>query len=78
MSSLTKQTTSEQIENIFEIDLSNQNLDLASFPHPFRSGHYGVGREPKSLIELQMMKLSGIIRNKSKWFEKNERSNDKK
>jgi hypothetical protein len=67
MSSENKQTTSEQI---LEIDLTNENLDLQSFPHPFYKGHYGVGIEPKTLIELRMMKLSGTIRNKPKWFEK--------
>jgi hypothetical protein len=63
MSSEYKQTTSEQF---LEIDLTNKNPDLQSFPHPFRSGHYGDGIEPKTLIELRMIKLSGTIRNKPK------------
>ncbi|CAF1164628.1 unnamed protein product [Rotaria sordida] len=70
MSSQKKQTTSEQNEEMLAIDLSNQNTDLTSFPHPFRSGSYGEGSQPKSLIELRMVELSGIIRNKLKWFEK--------
>lgn len=62
--------SSVEIRENFLIDLKNTNEDLEPFPHPFRSGHYGDGREPKSLIELRMMELSGIIRNKRNWFEK--------
>ncbi|CAF1498768.1 unnamed protein product, partial [Rotaria sp. Silwood1] len=39
---------------------NNQNTDLKSFPHPFRSGNYGEGSEPKTLIELQMMDYDSI------------------
>ncbi len=70
MSSPLKQTTADPSEDILSIDLNNQNNDLKSFPHPFLRGHYGHGCEPKSKIELRMMELSGIIRNKSAWFKK--------
>ncbi len=67
MSSLKKQIISAETK---PFDLTNQNKDLNPFPHPFYEGDYGVGCQPKTLVELTMMRLSGIIRSKTKWYEK--------
>ncbi|CAF3703325.1 unnamed protein product [Rotaria sp. Silwood1] len=70
MSSQKKKTTSDQTEEILAIDLKSRNTDLEPFPHPFYPGSYGDGCEPKTLIELTMMRLSGTIRTKLKWYGK--------
>ncbi|CAF2832430.1 unnamed protein product [Rotaria sp. Silwood2] len=70
MSARKKKTTSAETEEILVIDPKKQNTDLEPFPHPFYTGGYSQGCEPKTLTELTMMHLSGIIRTKSKWYEK--------
>ncbi|UJR21058.1 hypothetical protein I4U23_024158 [Adineta vaga] len=58
------------IQTPLEINLTSENSDLKEFPHPFYAGYYGEGLEPKTLIELNLVKLSGCIRSKLKWYEK--------
>jgi len=70
MSSRKRQNLSNENEPTLAIDLTSQNKDLNPFPHPFYAGSYGLGCPPKTLIELSMMYLSGVIRSKSKWYEK--------
>jgi hypothetical protein len=45
------------------------------YPHPFQSGDYGIGAEPRTLVELSMMALSGSIRSKPGWHTKMNDSN---
>jgi hypothetical protein len=52
------------------VQFKNSNVDLKPFPHPFYDGEYGLGSQPKTSAELTMMRLSGVIRSKSKWYEK--------
>ncbi|CAF3289403.1 unnamed protein product [Rotaria sp. Silwood2] len=70
MFSSKKKATSYQIEETLAIHFISQNTDLQPFRHPFRSGDYGDGSPPKTLVELQMMHLSSIIRTKLTWYEK--------
>ncbi|CAF2713941.1 unnamed protein product [Rotaria sp. Silwood2] len=70
MSSCKKRTISEETKDILTIDLTDRNTDLESFSHPFYRGGYGAGHQPKTLVELKMIRLSGSIRSKSKWYEK--------
>jgi hypothetical protein len=49
---------------IFSIDLTSQKKDLNLFPHPFYASGYDIKCQPKTLVELAMMHLSGIIRSK--------------
>ncbi|CAF3644890.1 unnamed protein product [Rotaria sp. Silwood1] len=70
MSTRKKRNISHETKHKLAIDLTNKNKDLKLFPHPFYEGHYGVGCQPKTLIELNMIRLSGIIRSKPKWYEK--------
>ena len=66
MSLNRKQKTLTEIE----INLKSSNIDLKPFPHPFYEGDYSLGCQPKTLAELTMMRLSGAIRTKSKWYDK--------
>ncbi|WP_227833622.1 DUF4246 domain-containing protein [Nocardia macrotermitis] len=43
---------------------------LPTFPLPFRSYHQVATTPPRSLRELQMMRLSALIRAKPDWFVK--------
>jgi len=43
---------------------------LPPFPHPFLRGEYGTGAQPRTLVELEMMRLSGFIRGRPLWWEK--------
>ncbi|CAF2776740.1 unnamed protein product [Rotaria sp. Silwood2] len=70
MSSCRKRNSSDETSQIFEIDLTSTNNNLKPFPHPFYEGDYGEGCQPKTLIELNMTRLSGVIRSKAKWYEK--------
>jgi hypothetical protein len=70
MSSSKRQNITTESGPTLSIDFTNQNKDLNPFPHPFYEGDYGVGCKPKTLIELTMTRLSGIIRSKPKWYEK--------
>jgi len=67
MSSAKRQ---DETKEELEIDLTSENTDLKPFPHPFYEGDYDTGCQPKTLIELNLMRLSGVIRSKSKWYEK--------
>lgn len=40
------------------------------FPTPFKTRNYGEGAVPKALVELELLALSGAIREKDNWFEK--------
>ncbi|CAF1078068.1 unnamed protein product [Didymodactylos carnosus] len=71
MSSRKRNNIASKTETVLNIDLTNKNTDLKPFPHPFYEGEYGAGCDPKTLVELTMMRLSGSIRTKSKWYEKN-------
>ena len=44
--------------------------ELKPFPHPFLRGEYGTGAHPRTLVELEMMRLSGFIRGRPLWWEK--------
>ncbi len=45
--------------------------ELDPFPNPFVVGDYDCGaRKPLTLVEIEMMMLSGTIRNKPDWWEK--------
>ena len=45
--------------------------ELDPFPNPFIVGDYDYGaRKPLTLVEIEMMMLSGTIRNKPDWWEK--------
>mmetsp|Transcript_29763 Transcript_29763/g.48061 ORF Transcript_29763/g.48061 Transcript_29763/m.48061 type:complete len:538 (-) Transcript_29763:610-2223(-) len=48
------------------------NLGIKNgFPHPFQENvDYGNGAEPKTLTEIQIIHLSGTVREKQRWFEK--------
>ena len=70
MSSKNKRKRSNNAEPTLAIDLTNLNRDLLTFPHPFQEGRYGTGCPPKTVLELNMMRMSGAIRSKSKWFDK--------
>lgn len=65
-----KRQASNEPQSKLTIDLTNRNEDLPNFPHPFQEGGYGVGCQPKTLTELNMIRVSGTIRSKPKWFEK--------
>jgi hypothetical protein len=67
MSLRKKQKTSTTTEEKPVITLKNSNADLNQFPHPF---YNGCECPPKTLAELTMMRLSSVIRSKSKWYEK--------
>ncbi|CAF1468763.1 unnamed protein product [Adineta ricciae] len=63
MSTELKQTS-------LSINLQSENTDLKPFPHPFNAGSYGRGSEPKTLVELDLTRLSADIRSKINWYEK--------
>ncbi|CAF3733380.1 unnamed protein product [Rotaria sp. Silwood1] len=70
MFSRKNKATTDQYKENFLVDLKNQNDDLQTFPHPFIAVDYSDDNPPKTLVELEMMQLSGCIRAKPKWYEK--------
>ncbi|KAL0477443.1 DUF4246 domain-containing protein [Acrasis kona] len=52
------------LPSVFEI-MEEENLS-----NPFQKQEYGIGVQPKTLLELEMIGVSGEIRSKERWWEK--------
>ena len=70
MAASISKSFSKEDEPTLTTHLKNRNSDLKPFLHPFHEGQYGIGSEPKTLLECTMVNLSGTIRAKPKWYEK--------
>jgi hypothetical protein len=72
----TKTTARLASQAVLEERSNNKLAKLAhtipTIQHAFKNGEYEDGRQPKTLLEMQLMSLSASIRSKDKWYEKME------